>query len=108
MSESITIALIGVAGAVIGSVSTVAVQWLSHHLQERAAAKRDKPRKDLLLKMLRSPQHRWRNLETLMHVIGSDEEITKKLLLEVGARASEDGQLLWGLIERNPLPNDKA
>lgn len=108
MSESIVIALIGIAGAVIGSVSTIAVQWLSHHLQESAAAKRDKPRKDLLLKMLQSPQYSWRSLETLMHVIGSDEEITKRLLLEVGARASEDGQPLWSLIERNPLPMDKA
>lgn len=108
MSESIVIALIGVAGAVIGSIATVAVQWLSHHLQESAAAKRGKPRKDLLLEMLRSPKYQWRKLETLMHVIGSDEETTKRLLLEVGARASEDGRPLWGLIERNPLPKDKA
>jgi hypothetical protein len=106
MSESIVIALIGVAGAVIGSIATIAVQWLSHFLQERATAKKDKPRKDLLLEMLRSPKCQWRKLETLMHVIGADEETTKRLLLEVGARASEDGQLLWGLIERNPLPND--
>jgi hypothetical protein len=106
MSESIVIALIGVAGAAIGSVATIAVQWLSHFLQERAAAKKDKPRKDLLLKMLRSPKNHWRKLETLTHVIGTDEETTKRLLLEVGARASEDGQALWGLIERNPLPED--
>lgn len=108
MSESIVIALIGVTGAVIGSIATVAVQWLSHHLHEKAAAKRDKPRKDLLLEMLQSPKYQWRRLETLTHVIGSDEETTKRLLLEVGARASEDGQPLWGLIERNPLPKDKA
>lgn len=49
MNESIVITLIGVAGAVIGSIATIAVQWLSHYLQESAAAKRDKPRKDLLL-----------------------------------------------------------
>ncbi len=104
MSESIVIALIGVTGAVIGSIATVAVQWLSHHLQENAAAKRDKPRKDLLLEMLKAPKYKWRELETLMHVIGADEETTKRLLLEVGARASEDGQPLWGLVERNPLP----
>lgn len=106
MSESIVIALIGVAGAVIGSIATIAVQWLSHFLQERAAAKKDKPRKDLLLEMLCSPKYQWRKLETLMHVIGADEETTKRLLLEIGARASEYGQPLWGLIKRNPLPND--
>lgn len=107
MNESIVIALIGVAGAVVGSIATVAVQWLSHYLQEKAAAKRENPRKDLLLKMLRSPKYQWRKLEMLMHVIGADEETTKRLLLEVGARASEDGQPLWGLIERNPLPEEK-
>ncbi|MEI2623502.1 MAG: hypothetical protein V9G23_06090 [Giesbergeria sp.] len=104
MSESIVIALIGVSGAIIGSLATVSVQWLSHHLQERAAEKREKPRKDILLKMLKSPKYQWRKLETLMHVIGTDEESTKRLLLDVGARASEDGKPLWGLIERNPLP----
>ncbi len=104
MNESIVIALIGVSGAIVGSVATVAVQWLSHHLQESAMAKRDKPRKDILLKMLKLPKYQWRKLETLMHVIGADEETTKRLLLEVGARASEDGRPLWGLIERNPLP----
>lgn len=108
MSESIVIALIGVAGAVIGSAATVAVQWLSHFLHERTAAKRDKPRKDILLEMLSSPKYNWRNLNTLMHVIGADEDTTKRLLLEVGARASEDGQPLWGLIKRNPLPKDLA
>jgi hypothetical protein len=107
MSESIVIALIGVSGAIIGSIATVAVQWLSHCLQEKTAAKRDKPRKDLLLEMLRAPQYQWRKLETLSHVIGADEEITKRLLLELGARASVDGQPLWGLIERNPLPKGK-
>ncbi len=107
MSESIVIALIGVSGAVIGSIATVAVQWLSHHLQERAAAKRDKPRKELLLNMLKSPKHTWRNFETLMHVIGANEETTKRLLLELGARASENGKPIWGLIERNKLPEEE-
>ena len=108
MSESIVIALIGVTGAVIGSISTVAVQWLRHYLQERSSAQRDKPQKDLLLEMLNNPKYNWRELTTLMHVIGSDEETTKRLLLEIGARASEDGKPIWGLIERNPLPKDKA
>lgn len=107
MTEEIVIALIGVTGVVIGSISTVAMQWLSHHLQEGATAKREKPKKDLLLEMLRSPKCQWRKLETLKHVIGADEKATKRLLLEVGARASEDGQPLWGLIERNPLPEGK-
>lgn len=107
MSESIVIALIGVSGAVVGSIATVSVQWLSRYLDERAVKQRDKPRKDLLLEMLRSPKYTWRKLETLMHVIGTDEETTKRLLLEVGARASENGEPKWGLIERNPLPEEQ-
>ena len=107
MSEKILIALIGVGGAVVGSIATVAVQWLKHYLNERKIGRLEKPRKDLLEEMLRSTKYRWRNLDTLMHVIGADEETTKRLLLEIGARASEDGNPLWGLVERNPLPDDR-
>ncbi len=32
-------------------------------------------------------------------------ETTKRLLLEIGARASEDGRPLWALIENKPLPD---
>lgn len=107
MSDPVVIALIGVAGAVIGSIATIAASIVAHCLKAHAAAKREKPRRDLLIQMLKDPQHNWRKLDTLMHVIGADEQITKRLLLEVGARASEDGQPLWGLIERNPLPSGK-
>lgn len=104
MSENVLIAIIGVTGAVIGSVATIAVQWLAHCLQEKSAAKRNAPRRALLLEMLNAPQYSWRNLDVLMHVVGADEETTKQLLLEIGARASEDGQRKWGLVSRNPLP----
>jgi hypothetical protein len=104
MSESIVIALIGVIGAIIGSVATVSASIASYWWQDRAAALRDKPKKNLLLGMLNKPEFRWRNLDTLMYVIGSDEVTTKRLLLEIGARGSEDGKPLWGLVSRNPLP----
>ena len=104
MSEPIAIALIGVAGPVIGSVATMAGSVLLHCLRERAAAKRDEPAKELLLAMLKDTEYKWRRLDTLMHVIGADEKTTTRLLLEIGARASEDGAPLWGLKERNPLP----
>jgi hypothetical protein len=57
--------------------------------------------------MLKEQKYLWRTLDTLMHVIGADEKTTKRLLLEIGARASENGQPLWGLITRNPLPSEK-
>lgn len=107
MSEPFLIALIGVSGAVIGSIATVAVTWLRHYLAEKCQKKLDQPRRDLLLEMLKHKSHKWRSLDTLMHVIGADEETTIRLLLDVDARASEDGQRLWGLKSRNPLPDER-
>ena len=88
----------------VGSVATVAGGIVKDCLERKAAEKRNRPRKDLLLEMLKRPDYRWRQLDTFMHVIGADEETAKRLLLEVGARASEDGKPLWGLVSRNPLP----
>lgn len=51
--------------------------------------------------MLNDKRFEWRKLETLAHVIGADENETMSLLLELGARASEDGEKLWSLISRN-------
>src|SRR4051794_36450937 len=107
MNENIEIALIGVAGAVIGSLATVATQLVTHCLKSRDQTKRDKPQKDMLKEMLNHEDWKWRKLETLQHVIGADEQTTKRLLLEIRARASEDGQPLWGLISRNPLPKSE-
>jgi hypothetical protein len=104
VSEPVVIALIGVGGAAIGSIATIAGSVVLHCLTARAAAKRENPQRDLLRQMLKHPDYTWRRLHTLMHVIGSDEQTTKRLLLQIGARASEDGQPLWGLVERNPLP----
>lgn len=106
MSDGVVIALIGVFGAIIGSVATVATQLMAHCLHARSEEKKEGPRKALLKTMLNDPRWTWRELKTLRHVIGADEEATKKLLLDLGARASEDGQPLWGLIKRNPLPNE--
>jgi hypothetical protein len=50
----------------------------------------------------RFPQ-RWRSFDTLQHVIGADDETAKRLLIEIGARASEGKQTLWGLLIHHPL-----
>jgi hypothetical protein len=63
-------------------------------LKERSLAKKNKPRKELPRAMLednRFTDH-WRKLDTLMHVIGANEET-----IELGARGSE------GLTARGPL-----
>ena len=107
MTEPIIISFIGIAGAVVGSIATMAGNILMHWLKERTELKKEKPARELLTNMLNHNEHTWRKLETLMHVIGADEEKTKRLLLEVGARASEDGQDLWALLSRAPLNQDK-
>ena len=45
----------------------------------------------------------WRKLSTLSSVIGSNNETTKRLLIEVEARGSESNNELWGLIKHHPL-----
>lgn len=105
VSDATIVAVIGVAGAVIGSLATIAASIADKYYLNRLSQKADEPRRDLLRQMLAHPDYRWRSIETLMHVIGTDEESTKRLLLEIGARASEDGKPQWSLISRSPLPD---
>jgi hypothetical protein len=98
-------AVIGLIGVGFGSVLTILGNVVVQCLKERSVAKKDRPRKKLLEEMLedkRYPDH-WRKLDTLKHVIGANEETTKRLLLEIGARGSEDQQDLWGLMKYHPL-----
>jgi hypothetical protein len=106
MSENIIIALIGVGGAVVGSVATIAVQMVTEYLRKKEIEKQKAPQIEMLTEMLNHPKHNWRSLDRLQHVIGADEATTKRLLLEIGARASEDGKPIWGLRSRNPLPGE--
>jgi hypothetical protein len=98
-------AIIALVSVVVGGLLTILGGILNHCLKQWTLAKKDKPRKKLLLEMLednRFADH-WRKLDTLMHVIGANEETTKRLLLEIGARGSEDKQELWGLIKHHPF-----
>lgn len=107
MASTTIIALIGVAGAIIGSFAAIAASIANQYYSNRLAKKADEPRRDLLRQMLDHPDYKWRNIDTLMHVIGADEESTKRLLLEIGARASENGNPQWSLISRSPLPYER-
>lgn len=97
------VALAGFGGAVVGALATVLASLASEWNRRRMESAREEPMRRVLLAMLRSG-YNWRSLDTLRHVIGADETVAKRLLLEIGARASEDGKDLWGLISRNPLP----
>jgi hypothetical protein len=97
--STIITALATAFGTILGFVGNSLYIFIQTRIHTRA----DKQRKEILIKMLNNESMSWRNLDTLAHVIGSDESTTKTLLLEIGARASEDGKDLWSLIERNPL-----
>ena len=102
---SFWVGVVGVAGVIAGALITVMGGVLLHWLQARPAKRLDERRKKLLGRMLRDdrfPEH-WRKIATLSRVIGADEETTKRLLIELAARASEKDDGLWGLIEYHPL-----
>lgn len=103
-SEAFMVAVVGFLGVLVGSFASIASNIASEWYRRRAEERREQPMKRLLLQMLSSEKFSWRELDTLMHVIGADEATTKRLLLELNARGSEDGERVWGLISRNPLP----
>lgn len=96
-------AWIGVVGVVVGGLLAPVGRLIESSVVNRGSARAEKTRKELLLKLLRSDKHSWRSLATLSSVIGTNQEATKELLLQIGARASENGKPLWALIERHPL-----
>ena len=93
----------GFLGAVAGAAATLGGVILTDCLNSRRQARKDKPRKELLKRMLEKG-FGWRSLSTLSNVTGVDEDEAKRLLVEIGARGSETDPSLWGLISRNPLP----
>jgi hypothetical protein len=94
-----------VLGAAIGAISSLGTTWLNAWLSQRDPnAKYDAATYTLLKSMLENGP-KWRNIETLANVIGVDEDLTKEYLIMLGARGSETDGSLWGLISRNPIPN---
>jgi uncharacterized membrane protein YgaE (UPF0421/DUF939 family) len=102
---SFWVAVVGLIGVVVGAVITVLGNLFLHWLQDRSRRDLDKARTKLLQQMLRDSRfaEHWRKLATLSRVVGADEETTKRLLIEVGARGSEKEDGLWGLLEYHPL-----
>ncbi|MBK7955704.1 MAG: hypothetical protein IPK02_18145 [Candidatus Accumulibacter sp.] len=98
-------AVIGLIGAIIGSILTLGGNVFLHWLKERPTRELDSRRKKLLRKMLSDQRFKggWRKLTTLSRVIGADDTTTTRLLIEIGARGSEKDDSLWGLIENHPF-----
>lgn len=100
----VRIALVGAFGVVIGALITGLFNLLLQARQESPKKELDKKRERLLKEMLLHEVHAWRNISTLSAVIGTGDEETRRLLINIGARGSETSSNSWGLIKRNPLP----
>lgn len=90
-------------GAVVGGVATFATTWLNAHLERTKTDPADEAAKKLLLALLDRPKFKWSSIDTLANVVGTDEAVVRRLLLEIGARGSMRDGKLWGLVSRNPL-----
>ena len=100
------IALIGLLGGIVGALLTLFGNVVLHWLKEKPKRELDKKRKAILAEMLddsRFPE-KWRKLSTLSAVIGTGDEETRRLLVEIGARGSEKADGKWGLIKNQPFP----
>ena len=65
----------------------------------------DRPRKELLKKMLSEPEPEIRSFARLCHVTGTTDEECRRLLIEIKARGvvMAGGKEGWALIRRYPL-----
>jgi hypothetical protein len=94
----------GLLGALVGAVLVLLSALFWERFGPRARV--DRLRKKLLMEMLTDDRfkERKRRLETLMRVIGADRETTTRLLVELGARGSEeDDNDLWMLSKKHPF-----
>jgi hypothetical protein len=97
------IALVGVIGAIAGSLLTLAGSFALEWFKRKPQRDIDCAREKVLVQMLNDKAFEWRNLSTLAAVIGCNEEQTKNHLIAIGARGSEKNDGKWGLISRHPL-----
>jgi len=93
-------------GALIGAGASIMTAWLTYWLAKRRENSLDEKRRDRLKLLLGGEKYKWRNIDTLASAIGADDMKTKELLIEIDARQSLSNNSSWGLISRNPYPED--
>jgi hypothetical protein len=98
MSEGIWVAIIGFASVVIGA----AISEVRHWRKDRAVLRRENQQKKTLDDLLAEPGYDFRKLKTLMLAIAADENTTVRLLFDIDARPSMDGQPLWKKESKKP------
>jgi hypothetical protein len=95
----------GVLGGVLGVLgTTVTAYWGPRMLEQWRAEQLEKPRKDLLRRLL-TEKKPIRSLERLCIVTGTTPEECRRLLVSIEARGviMGDGSEGWSLISRKPL-----
>lgn len=111
------IPLDAIVGGLIGGLfgwggAALSAYWGPRKLEEwRAKVAEHRlhgPRKALMKAMLEDPSYEWRKLSTLSQVTGTTAIECRRLLVELGARASsgksnENTEELWALISRQPI-----
>lgn len=98
-------ALVGIGGVIVGSILQVAGQICIKAYDQRKSNIHEEKQKEMLIEMLSDKKFEWRNFETLSRVIGADDETTRRLLIEAGARGDQRPTGKWALIEDQPLKN---
>ncbi|MEO9468175.1 hypothetical protein [Parasphingorhabdus sp.] len=93
-------------GAAVGAGSSLLTTWLAHKLRTRRENSLDEKRRMRLKLLLNGKRYKWRDIDTLASAIGADDIKTKELLIEIDARQSLSNNSSWGLISRNPYPED--
>jgi hypothetical protein len=91
-----------IIGGTVGVFGTWGTTWLNHYFAQSKKNKSEESAKKLLLSLLNG-KWRWRNIQVMANVVGTDEETVRRLLLEIGARGSMREPRLWGLVSRNPI-----
>lgn len=92
-----------VVGFFCGGALTCAAMWISVYLRRPKRNAADEAAKNLLRGFLERPKWQWASIVTLANVVGTDEAGARRLLLEMGARASMRDGTVWGLVSRNPI-----
>jgi hypothetical protein len=72
-------------------------EFLTAWRRDRSSNSLKRNQKERLKNMLSDNRYSWRSLEQLANGIGADYQLTKNLLVEIGARPSETDASLWTL-----------
>jgi hypothetical protein len=99
-------ALLGaVVGAALVFLGAFLLAWFQQKAEPKGEPEVDRLRKEILLEMLTDDRFKQMRpgvpVEMLVQVIGADEETTKRLLVEIGARGSEEAKGFWVLRKKS-------